>query len=103
MIEELHANTNNSGAEVEIQPNQRNNESSKMCSTSSLREEDIESGRRQLERQVVLMEPMYIFFLLVETISPVLLLLGLLLGLLCALVFLLYQFCIFLQIVKMYI
>lgn len=51
MLEELRPNTSNGGgAEVEIQPNQRNNESSKLCSTSSLPEEDIESGGRQIER-----------------------------------------------------
>ncbi|KAH6799297.1 lipid phosphate phosphatase 3 [Perilla frutescens var. frutescens] len=56
MLEEVRPNTNDgqsSGAEVEIQPNQRNNDSSKclsLCGTSSLPVEDIESGRRQLER-----------------------------------------------------
>ncbi|XP_057804743.1 lipid phosphate phosphatase 2-like isoform X3 [Salvia miltiorrhiza] len=48
-LEELAANTNNNGqnsgaAEVEIQPNQMNNNSSKV-GTSSLPVEDIESGR----------------------------------------------------------
>lgn len=46
MVEEFHRNTNNaqnSGADVEIQPNQRSNSGVSLGSTSSLPVEDVES------------------------------------------------------------